>query len=181
MKLQNISLVSFGNFDNYFLQKIADNITNVFFLMVHLKEGHLDLSEFYDPARRQYDANKLLFELENHYATDDSKTIGLFNVDFFIPIFTYIFGQAFLNGRTGIASISRLSNESYGIESDENLLLERFSKEIIHELGHTFGLIHCSIPDCVMRSGTYVEDIDQKKSDLCPKCREQFFLERLKD
>ena len=56
------------------------------------------------------------------------------------------------------------------------LLLERFRKEAIHELGHMFGLIHCSDPVCVMRSSTYVEDIDQKSQALCPKCRVQITM-----
>ena len=98
----------------------------------------------------------------------------MFNVDLFIPILTYIFGQAFLNGRTGIASAYRLSNERYGIKTDDKLILERFIKEVIHELGHTFGLIHCHIPACVMRSSTYVEDIDQKSMHLCLNCRHEY-------
>jgi len=105
------------------------------------------------------------------YSTDPGKTIGLFIVDLYIPILTYIFGQAFLNGRCGIASLYRLSNERYGMSADDALLLERFKKEVIHELGHTLGLIHCHVPTCVMRSSTYVEDIDQKSAKFCPGCR----------
>ncbi len=176
MHLQTITLLSFGYFDQDFLRKIAAQIHHEFFITVQLKEGHLDISDFYNPSRRQYDANKLLHQIENLYATNDTKTIGLFNVDLFIPIFTYIFGQAFLGGRTGIASIFRLSNERYGIKPDQNLLLERISKEMIHELGHTMGLIHCNVPDCVMRSVTYVEDIDQKNAGFCPKCRNELSI-----
>ncbi|MFZ4740412.1 MAG: archaemetzincin family Zn-dependent metalloprotease [Bacteroidales bacterium] len=172
MNLQKITLISFGYFNNDFLRNIAEKIHNEFFINIQIKEGHLDLSDFYDPSRRQYDANKLLHYLEKHLSTDDSKTIGLFNVDLFIPIFTYIFGQAFLNGRTGIASVYRLSNERYGIEADAELMLERFAKEIIHEIGHAFGLKHCHVSDCVMRSGTYVEDIDQKNSGFCLACKD---------
>jgi archaemetzincin len=178
MNFQKITLVTFGYFENDFLQKLVKKIHTEFFINVQLKEGHLDLSDFYEPNRRQYDANKLLHHFEKEYATDDSKTICLINVDLFIPIFTYIFGQAFLGGRSGIASIYRLNNERYGIEADTNLLLERFAKEIIHELGHTFGLIHCQITDCVMRSGTYVEDIDQKNISFCSKCRENLMLQQ---
>jgi archaemetzincin len=32
-------------------------------------------------------------------------------------------------------------------------------------------LLHCHTPTCVMRSSTYVEDIDQKEVGLCSKCR----------
>ena len=60
------------------------------------------------------------------------------------------------------------------MDSDERFILDRFKKEVIHELGHTFGLIHCHIPTCVMRSSTYVEDIDQKSANLCIRCRNEF-------
>ncbi|MCA1757107.1 MAG: hypothetical protein LC649_06590 [Bacteroidales bacterium] len=36
-----------------------------------------------------------------------------------------------------------------------------------------FGLVHCQNPECIMRSSTYVEDIDQKKLKFCPTCREE--------
>jgi archaemetzincin len=173
MNLQKITLLYFGYFDDDFLQNLKEKIYNEFFVSIQIKEVHLDLSDFYNSMRRQYDANELLYYIEKHYADDVSKSLGLFNVDLYIPIFTYIFGQAFLNGRSGIASYYRLSNERYGMEADSNLLTERFAKEIIHELGHTYGLVHCHTTDCVMRSGTYVEDIDQKKLTFCPSCKSQ--------
>ncbi len=174
MDLQHISLISFGYFDSNLLRNMAEAVKKEFLLDVNIKEGHLDLSEFYDPTRRQYNGVKLVHEVETSFSSDSSKTIGLFNVDLFIPILTYIFGQAFLNGRTGIASSFRLSNERYGMQMDDRIFLERYLKEVIHELGHTFGLIHCHIPTCVMRSSTYVEDIDQKDSHLCPGCRNEY-------
>jgi archaemetzincin len=57
------------------------------------------------------------------------------------------------------------------MKPDEELLIERLKKEAIHELGHTFGLIHCRDPLCVMHSSTYVEDIDQKSQHLCFNCK----------
>ena len=152
---------------------VVPDISREFSFPVRTKIGNLDLSEFYDPARRQYNGTELLKKIDNDFALDSSKTLGLFTIDLFIPILTYIFGQAFLNGRMGITSIYRLSNERYGIKTDEKILLERFRKEAIHELGHMFGLIHCSDPVCVMRSSTYVEDIDQKGYSLCPACSKQ--------
>jgi archaemetzincin len=173
MDMQNITLISFGYFEEDFLKNIAEAVKNEFHLSVNIKEGHLDLSEFYDPGRRQYNGIRLLKEVDLVYSSGSDKSLGLFSVDLFIPILTYIFGQAFLNGRSGIASLYRLSNERYGINSDDKFILDRFKKEVIHELGHTFGLIHCHIPTCVMRSSTYVEDIDQKSANICIKCRNE--------
>lgn len=171
MELQNITLISFGYFEDSFLKKIADAVKHELMFPVNLKEAYIDLSEYYDPGRRQYNANKLLKTMDAAFSEDKRKTIGLFNVDLYIPILTFIFGQAFLNGRAGIASVYRLSNERYGMNSDTSLLLERSKKEVIHELGHTFGLIHCHVPECVMRSSTYVEDIDQKGTAFCHNCK----------
>jgi archaemetzincin len=171
MNQEKIILMTFGYFEKDLLKMIVHDIEHEFTLPVLTKTGHLDLSEFYDSGRRQYNGFNLLKIVDKNFASDDGKTIGLFNVDLYIPILTYIFGQAYLNGRAGIASIFRLSNERYGLKPNEKLLVERFRKEVIHELGHCFGLIHCHDPVCVMRSSTYVEDIDQKNHTLCHSCR----------
>src|SRR5665647_484753 len=139
MDLKNITLISFGYFEESFLKNIAEAVNKEFSFSVNLKEGRLDLSEFYDPVRRQYNGTKILNVVDYQYASDSEKIIGLFGVDLFIPILTYIFGQAFLNGRTGIASFYRLNNERYGMSTNDKFTLDRFRKEVIHELGHTFG------------------------------------------
>jgi len=170
---QAILIINHGNFEKDFLGTIAAGITREYRLPVSVKDSHLDLSEFYDPMRRQYNGNKLMQELNSWSELNHIKNIGLFRVDLFNPILTYIFGQAALNGNIGVASLYRLRNEQYGMKKDDDLLLERFQKVIIHELGHMFGLVHCHVPPCVMRSSTYVEDIDQKSPHLCSKCRKE--------
>ena len=173
MSLPTITLISFGIFDRDMLEKTAGAVVDEFHCEVILKDGHWDLSEFFDPARHQYDGNAILKQVQNLSFPESDKTLALFNVDLFIPILTYIFGQAYLGGNAGIASIYRLNNERYGMPPDQPLLLERLQKEVIHELGHNFGLIHCRDPLCVMRSSTYVEDIDQKSRHLCQKCKSE--------
>ncbi len=174
MKLDCIILISFGYFENELLEMIVQDVEHEFGLPVKTREGHLDLSDYFNSARKQYNGFNLLKEVDAKFSSDSSKTIGLFDVDLFIPILTYIFGQAYLNGRAGIASIFRLRNERYGLKRDDKVLVERFRKEVIHELGHAFGLIHCHIQSCVMRSSTYVEDIDQKSHNLCHSCSLKF-------
>jgi archaemetzincin len=173
MSLQHITLITFGQYEADFLDKVVKDTSHEFKLPVKIKEGHLDLSDFYDPARRQYNGNLLLKEVDSMRSADSLKTVGLFNVDLFIPILTFIFGQAYLNGNTAIISIFRLNDDRYGLHSDEKSLYERTTKEVIHELGHTLGLIHCHNSTCVMRSSTYVEDLDQKNSSFCIQCKNE--------
>lgn len=134
---------------------------------------NLEMSDYYNPARRQYDANGLIKSL-SHLAVDESvKVMGILRVDLFVPILTYIFGQAVLGGNTGVSSLYRMRNELYGLDIDNNLMIERFRKVVMHETGHLFGLIHCYNASCIMRSSTYVEDIDQKELRFCTSCKKE--------
>lgn len=173
METKRITLVFHGGFETSFLKRLAKDVETAFGWPVSTVPFIHDILPFFDAARKQYDANRLLNLVHAEYAAGASKTIGLFQVDLFIPILTYIFGQAQYKGSAGIASVYRLKNEQYGMKANEQLLYERFRKVVIHELGHTFGLIHCHVPVCVMRPGTYVEDIDQKKHIFCKKCSEE--------
>lgn len=170
MEIKSITLVSFGIIEKNLLDKIEKDVAIAFKKAVKLKDGRIELGHFFNGERRQYDANQLLQMVNDFYGNEQEKTCGLFTVDLFIPILTYIFGQAYLNGRAAIASNYRLNNERYALPVSAELLAQRFSKEVIHELGHAFGLVHCHVSSCVMRSSTYVEDIDQKSSQFCKNC-----------
>ena len=58
-----------------------------------------------------------------------------------------------------------------GLPDDGDLTLQRLEKEVVHELGHTFGLRHCVDYRCVMYSSPAVEDIDVKNATFCASCR----------
>ena len=73
--------------------------------------------------------------------------------------------------RVAVFSIHRLRQEFYGLPADQGLLAERAAKEMIHELGHTFGLAHCADASCVMSASHSVEAVDLKGNRMCPKCR----------
>ena len=75
---ENINLISFGYFDKELLDRVSGHISNEFGIPVRQREGFLDLSEFYDPPRRQYNGTTLLKKIESDFATDRSKTVGLF-------------------------------------------------------------------------------------------------------
>ncbi|MFC2077024.1 archaemetzincin family Zn-dependent metalloprotease [candidate division KSB1 bacterium] len=130
-------------------------------------------SHSFDPERGQNNSTAILQGLQIVDHEQDDRVLGLTMVDLFIPIFTFVFGEAQLNGLASVVSGFRLRNEYYGLPRDSGLFHERLLKECLHELGHTWGLHHCLNSSCVMRKSTYVENIDLKEADFCPECVEE--------
>jgi archaemetzincin len=91
-------------------------------------------------------------------------------VDLAIPMLTFLFGQAQFEGPVAVVSLCRLHQEFYGLPGQESLLRERTVKEVLHELGHTFGLVHCSDPRCAMSLATHIELVDAKAEQYCARC-----------
>lgn len=179
MKRKKFIIITCGLFERKTKNQLLKDVSQIFRVDVDLMECTMDISQFYNPARRQYNADLMLEAFTSRAPEGYLRYMNISRGDLFIPILTYIFGQAQLNGKYGIASLFRLRNELYGLPADDALMRERLSKVVVHELGHTFGLIHCKQPVCVMRSSTYVEDLDQKGLQFCSQCREQLD-ERLK-
>ncbi len=143
---------------------------SVFGVPVYLERSTLELSKAYDNLRKQNNSTALLAQLLESSRDPSRKRIAVVDVDLFIPVLTFVFGEAQLGGPAAIVSTHRLSNSYYGLPRDDALLLQRLEKELVHELGHTFGLYHCHQFECVMRSSTYVEEIDMKRAIPCPHC-----------
>lgn len=133
-------------------------------------EKRLDLDRAYEPSRGQHNATALLQQVLALGAESGEKVIAVVDVDLFIPVLTFVFGQAQLNGAAAVVSTHRLANEFYGMPGDGARFHERIRKEVVHELGHLFGLYHCRQFECVMRSSTYVEEIDLKRAEFCTDC-----------
>jgi archaemetzincin len=152
------------------LEQIVKSVQSIFTLPVFARNERLDLEHAYDPTRRQFNSTALLAQTLLMPNPNKNKLISIADVDLYVPILTYVFGEAQLNGTAAIVSMHRLSNVYYGIPNDFQLMLTRLEKEVVHELGHTFGLIHCHQFECVMRSSTYVEEIDYKKVQPCTAC-----------
>ena len=124
----------------------------------------------FDDSRGQHNSTEILRELLDLPQTN-SKILGVTSVDLFVPVLTYVFGEAQLDGSVSVVSTYRLDNTIYGLEADPVLFFERILKEAVHELGHSFGLYHCKNLDCAMHASTAVEDIDVKGAALCPACQ----------
>ena len=129
----------------------------------------------YDPSRDQYNSRRLLQQLHGLRPQGTARVLGLTGLDLFIPVLTFVFGEAQLEGPTAVVSSFRLDNRYYGLPDDATLTQARVIKEAVHELGHTYGLLHCNDTRCVMRSSTYVEQIDFKDRRFCMSCAQAIY------
>lgn len=152
------------------LAPLADWLARIFAASVVLRTPRFDPEAAFDTSRGQYNSTSLLGQLLDEPTADEERILGVASVDLFIPILTYVFGEAQLKGRAAVVSSYRLDNAQYGLARNDGLLLDRLVKESVHELGHTYGLVHCMDTSCVMHSSTYVEDIDVKSERFCSAC-----------
>jgi len=133
----------------------------------------VDVAPSYASDRRQYHATLILAALLRELPRPDDKLIGVTNVDLFIPVLTFVFGQSQLGGAGAVMSTHRLHPDFYGLPPNEELVVDRAVKETVHELGHALGLVHCQDYRCVMSVSTYVEDVDLKTAQYCARCKSQ--------
>lgn len=153
------------------IESVTEHLSVVFDTSTAVLKSEIDFDAAFDPHRRQYNSTVILSDLLAALPSKDSKLIGITSLDLFIPVLTFVFGEAQLGGNVAVTSTYRLHNAFYGLPEDPDLLLDRLHKEAVHEVGHTFGLTHCVDHRCVMHSSTFVEDIDLKGAKFCSGCR----------
>jgi archaemetzincin len=123
----------------------------------------------WDPRRGQYSSTAIMRQLLAS-GVPDGKLVGITERDIYIPMLTFVFGQAQLNGQLALVSLARLRQSFYGLPEDRAVFLERAAKEFAHELGHTFGLLHCSDRRCPMSLSADIRQVDAKGATYCAAC-----------
>ncbi len=169
--MQDICIAPLSISNNELLQRVIIELRKILLVEIKLIDLNLDFRKAYSADRRQYYSTQIIADAVDLTTNLDCKIIILVDFDLFIPVFTYVFGEAQLNGKHSIVSLCRLHEEFYTGRTDHELLFERTVKEILHELGHNFGLLHCSSWDCVMHASAEIEEVDIKGRSYCKACR----------
>jgi len=128
-------------------------------------------ADAFDPARQQHNAPMILKRLLQKVPKGIDKLIAVTDRDLFIPMLSFVYGQAQLDGRVAAVSVTRLRQEFYDLPPNRSLLLARARTEAAHEVGHLYGLVHCTTPQCAMTLSTNIRQIDLKGDALCHACR----------
>ncbi len=160
----------YGHIDLDLLDVLAENLRRLFPFEVKILE-QCGAPEFaFNNSRQQYMAKAILEDLVSNAPASCRRVLGLTEADLFIPILTYVYGEAMLPGQAAVISLYRLTGSDSGPTVPFEVLAQRAVKEAVHELGHTFNLVHCDHESCVMSFAHSLEHIDRKSERFCRYC-----------
>lgn len=178
--MKTLDLLPIGNFDERLLREVAPALADAFRVPCQILATRLDPQFAFHRERQQYHSSEILQAMQEYAGPDKSvgpaqpwRVLGVTGVDLYIPILTFVFGEAQMGGPCAVVSFHRLMQEFYGLPGDTSLLLERLVKESVHEIGHTLDLTHCDDYSCAMAPSHAVEWIDLKGRILCESCQER--------
>lgn len=169
-RASEIALVAIGDVDRELMEYLTFTLSDTFRTGCRELPAKIQAREAYNQTRQQYHSTQLLGQLHDLREASGGKILGVTELDLFIPIFTFVFGEAQVGGSCAMMSAHRLRQEFYGLPADRELWLTRAEKEATHELGHAYGLTHCRSFDCVMRFSNSVDDVDVRPSEFCDVC-----------
>jgi archaemetzincin len=169
--VKQIQLLPFGPVPAELLAELSDGLRHEFPGRCEVLPPEPDPRFAFNVTRQQYLSTEILAHMVKREIPSTSRLLGITLVDLYIPILTFVFGEAQLQGSCALVSTHRLRQEFYGLPANQAVFHERLLKEATHELGHTLQLSHCEDYQCVMAPSHGVEWIDLKGSNLCPGCR----------
>jgi len=83
----------------------------------------------------------------------------------------FVFGQASLADRVGVFSFVRYTRDLDGAEATPApLLYRRALQTLSHEVGHMFGVQHCTAYACNMNGSNSLRESDAQPAHVCPVC-----------
>ena len=169
MKL--LQLLPIGYVDDGLFKDLSPALEEILSVPCKVLPVRLDPEFAFHGERQQYHSSEILQRMQSLITGDSWRMLGIAAVDLYIPILTFVFGEAQMGAPCAVLSSHRLRQEFYGLPRDPELFRHRLIKEAVHELGHTLSLTHCDDYRCVMASSHAVEWIDLKDSVLCEACR----------
>jgi archaemetzincin len=168
--MKKLHLLPVGNVDAQLLEWLTQALYDKFRMQAEILLPALDPAFALHAERQQYHSSEILASMQRYVSEKTWRILGVTQLDLYIPILTFVFGEAQLGGKAAVVSYHRLRQEFYGLPRDTNVLAHRLLVESVHELGHTLELTHCHDYQCAMAPSHAVEWIDIKDSGFCEDC-----------
>jgi archaemetzincin len=168
--MKKLQLLPVGAVDGRLLDWLRQALQEKFRVKAEIIAPPLDVSFALHAERQQYHSSEILGRMQAYVSRETWKLLGVTALDLYIPILTFVFGEAQVGGASALVSYHRLQQEFYGLPTDVDILANRLLVEAVHELGHTLRLTHCDDYRCAMAASHAVEWIDIKDSGYCESC-----------
>jgi len=162
-----------GPVDEGVLERVRQRVEDAFALPTQVAVVNGPPGDTLDVKRGQHSSTRILRWILTDLPTGAQKVLGITDVDLFIPVLTFVFGEAQVGGPAAVVSTARLGRTFDDKPASPTQVEARLTKECLHELGHTFGLVHCGAGACVMSRSNSVLDVDQKRPAFCRDCRQR--------
>ncbi len=156
------------------LDRLAAATARAMSVSCRVETEPISIDYAFDAYRMQAWSTPVLARLQERRPPPGTVVLGVTALDLYVPVLTFVFGEAQLGGPAAIISTHRLRDEYYGLPPREEAVSQRLFKELLHEVGHTQGLRHCTDWRCVMSSAHTVERIDVRQAAYCRPCAEAF-------
>jgi len=168
--VETLYLVPFDGASSDILKQIGEALKKQLPLNYKILPSIKAESGAFNSHRRQYFSSKLLEQMRKQYSFPNGRILGVIDYDLYVPQLNFVFGEADIDNKCAIISITRLRQEFYSVNSDNKLFFKRVITEAVHELGHTYGLQHCRDKYCVMFFSNSLRDTDRKGFNFCQSC-----------
>lgn len=115
----------------------------------------------------QLHAADILKVLDRNKPKDAYATIAFTMVDLYPDeSWNFVFGLANLRQSVGVFSFARYGEDGVS----RSLFMERALKIMTHEIGHMYGMMHCTYYHCLMNGSNTLDETDRAPMHLCPVC-----------
>jgi archaemetzincin len=168
--MKKLQLLPVGNPDARLLEWLRQALFEKFRVPAEILSPALDPAFAVHAERQQFHSSEILGKMRRYVDNNTWRLLGVTERDLYIPILTFVFGEAQMGGFSAVVSYHRLRQEFYGLPPNLDLLANRLLIESVHELGHTLNLTHCDDFQCAMAPSHAVEYIDIKDSGFCEDC-----------
>ena len=121
--MKPIELLALEDLGPELLDGLAPKLSRAFGVPCQIRPGRLDASFARDARRDQYHSTAILQALQP--LANGSRILAVTGRDLFVPVLTFVFGEAQLEGNCAVVSLHRLQEEVYGLPPNPALLQER--------------------------------------------------------
>lgn len=159
-----VKIYCYGNVSNAKSELLASELKK-YYPKVELARQHVGLpEEYYHQGRNRYNGSGMLKDLRR--LKKDAVVLGVTDEVIYqtnnISSTFGIFGLSTVGAHVALISLTQPSGKKH---SDDHIV-----KLMLHELGHAFGLKHCSDEHCLMVNAEHRNKFSQTPS-FCKNCK----------